>query len=282
MSYMRMYRVIHPVGQGAFYTEHFKDKDHNDIAMIVYDCGTTKKVEKERLKEEINRLPEGKDVDILFISHFDNDHVCGIKELMKGRKIKRVVIPQITGFEWLYIFEDACISKPWVGHRVDRHLFDIIADLAHSDSVGEIVEVKPINDEDYYPGNIERPNDGPDNEYRLESQNIDVKTNHQEGIIGQTQSSVVPDSKRLTINSGDNVYLDSVKVWEYIPFNYTDGKDINDLKDSINNVLRHELVNNGYYSIDQVPYQEVCNIIEPHLAEINKQYRGGDCPRTTA
>ena len=272
-SIICMRRIIHPVGQGAFYTEDFYGQN-GYVGLVVYDCGTTKKAEKERLKEEIKRLPEGKDVDILFISHFDKDHVCGIKDLMQGRKIKRVVIPQISGFEWFYIVEDACMSKPWVGYRVNRHLFDTISDLAHSDSVGDVVEVKPINDEGYHPGNIERPNnDIPENDRPLESQHTSVKSNHQKGIMGRTQSSVVPDSKSSTFSSGDNVYLDSVKVWEYIPFNYTDGKDINNLKDRINNVLRNELTNNGYNSIDQVPYQEVCNLIEPHLAEINKEYK---------
>lgn len=55
---------------------------------------------------------------------------------------------------------------------MNRHLFDTISDLAHSDSVGDVVEVKPINDEGYRPGNIERPNnDRPDNGHRLESPN---------------------------------------------------------------------------------------------------------------
>lgn len=94
ISYMRMYRRIHPVGQGAFYSERFKDGS-SEKALVVYDCGTTKKAEKVRLRAEIEKLPQGKDVDILFISHLDKDHVCGIKDLMQGRKLKYVVIPQI-------------------------------------------------------------------------------------------------------------------------------------------------------------------------------------------
>ena len=37
---MEMIRTIHPIGQGAFYSEQFKEKDKK-IANIVYDCGLT-------------------------------------------------------------------------------------------------------------------------------------------------------------------------------------------------------------------------------------------------
>lgn len=270
-SIIRMRRIIHPVGQGAFYTEDFYGLN-GYAGLVVYDCGTTKKAEKVRLKEEIEKLPQGKDVDILFISHFDKDHVCGIKDLMKGRKIKRVVIPQITGLEWFYIVEDACVSKPWVGRKVNRQLFDTITELAHSDNVGGVIEVKPINSEEYRPGNEEYPNNKrPDYEIDVTSENPDLDTNQQTEEAGKID--VIPEDKSSYINSGDNVNLDNVKVWEYIPFNYTDGRDINDLKNRINSVLRDELIKVGYYSIDQVPYQEVCSIIEPHLPEINKQYK---------
>jgi hypothetical protein len=267
-----MYRRIHPVGQGAFYSERFKDGG-SEKALVVYDCGTTKKAEKERLKDEIKMLPEGKDVDILFISHFDKDHVCGIKDLMQGRKIKRVVIPQISGFEWFYLVQDACVSKPWVGYRVNRHLFDTITGLAHSDNVGEVIEVKPINSEEYRPGNEKHPNNKRPDEGNVthERPELEANTNLQKEEVGNID--VIPDVKSSYINSGDNVYLDNVKVWEYIPFNYTDGRDINDLKNRINSVLRDELLKAGYYSIDQVPYQEVCAIIEPYLPKINNGYK---------
>lgn len=54
---MLLRRRIHPVGQGAFYTEDFYGQN-GYVGLVVYDCGTTKKAEKERLKEEIKRLPK--------------------------------------------------------------------------------------------------------------------------------------------------------------------------------------------------------------------------------
>ena len=79
-------RIFHPVGYGAFYSER------HDGFNIVYDCGTKKQksvdsvVESAFTKEDI--------IDILFISHFDSDHVSKISLLMKSVKgIKKVVMP---------------------------------------------------------------------------------------------------------------------------------------------------------------------------------------------
>lgn len=79
-------RIFHPVGQGAFYSE--RHENHN----IVYDCGSVntskgqKVVSQSFSKDEI--------IDILFISHFDYDHVSLIEHLKKSvKKIRVVVMP---------------------------------------------------------------------------------------------------------------------------------------------------------------------------------------------
>ena len=67
-------RVIHSVGQGAFYTERIRTdgKTFN----IVYDCGgaTSYKVNRNKpiLEAEIKTFyDKNEDIDLLFISHFD-------------------------------------------------------------------------------------------------------------------------------------------------------------------------------------------------------------------
>ena len=37
---MKLIRTFHPVGHGAFYTERFYDENGNNIANVVYDCGS--------------------------------------------------------------------------------------------------------------------------------------------------------------------------------------------------------------------------------------------------
>jgi len=80
-------RFFHPVGQGAFYSERHIQHDIN----IVYDCGTTN---KKNISGLVRQSFGEKDViHILFISHFDFDHVSLIDTLKKAGKIERVVIP---------------------------------------------------------------------------------------------------------------------------------------------------------------------------------------------
>lgn len=87
---MKIIRTFHPVGQGAFYSERHENFN------VVYDCGTEY---KNRSNKGIKRTVEtafGKDeeIDILFISHFDFDHVGHISILRDSvKKIKKVVLP---------------------------------------------------------------------------------------------------------------------------------------------------------------------------------------------
>ena len=100
-------RVIHPVGQGAFYTEriHKNGRCYN----IVYDCGsrTTYKVNKNKpiLQAEIETFYNYTErINLLFISHFDNDHVNGLKYLKEHCNIQRVILPLIpTAAQWIYL-----------------------------------------------------------------------------------------------------------------------------------------------------------------------------------
>lgn len=87
---MLIQRLFLPVGQGAFYLEKHPNMN------IIYDCGNSKKT---KLGQKIvsQTLNEKDDVDILFISHLDYDHVSLISTLKKTvRKIKRVVLPLLS------------------------------------------------------------------------------------------------------------------------------------------------------------------------------------------
>lgn len=79
-------RIFHPVGQGAFYSE--RHGNHN----IVYDCGS---MNVSKGKKVVSQSFSKEDViDILFISHFDYDHVSLIEHLKKSvKKIRLVVMP---------------------------------------------------------------------------------------------------------------------------------------------------------------------------------------------
>ncbi len=79
-------RIFHPIGQGAYYSER------HDNYNIVYDCGNWKNTKKaDRVVE--NSFNKTDKINLLFISHFDIDHVNKINVLKSNFKIEKVVLP---------------------------------------------------------------------------------------------------------------------------------------------------------------------------------------------
>lgn len=77
-------RVLHPVGQGAFFTEHFFDSAGNAFFNVVYDCGeksSTNHVDRE-IDNTLNLGGKPEVIDVMFISHLDEDHINGIGHLV--------------------------------------------------------------------------------------------------------------------------------------------------------------------------------------------------------
>ena len=80
-----MIRTFHSIGQGAFYTEEL------DGLIMVYDCGGSR---KEIIEHEIqNTFEEDQTIDKLFISHFHNDHINGLKFLLSYCNVQTVYLP---------------------------------------------------------------------------------------------------------------------------------------------------------------------------------------------
>ena len=97
---------FHSIGQGCFYTGSIKLLNQNPNTFnFVYDCGSISK--ESCLDDEIYKLKvhlEGKSLDLLIISHFDEDHVNGVFKLLDGIKCKRLVIPYYEPKERLLIY----------------------------------------------------------------------------------------------------------------------------------------------------------------------------------
>ena len=87
-----MQRTFYPVGQGGFYSESFKTENNN--FNVVYDCGS---ISRGVDKVISNSFDKNEDIDILFISHFDSDHVNKINILKNSvGKIKIVIMPLLS------------------------------------------------------------------------------------------------------------------------------------------------------------------------------------------
>lgn len=124
---MKVIRTFHPIGQGAFYTERFILGNGKEVN-IVYDCGTQC---KRIINKEIRSYfaPMMHKIDILFISHFDDDHVNGIEELLKqGIAIGNVVIP--------YYDNNICLKAYVLANPTLNKLL--------SSNITKVIQVKPI------------------------------------------------------------------------------------------------------------------------------------------
>ncbi|WP_157456865.1 MBL fold metallo-hydrolase [Carnobacterium maltaromaticum] len=81
--------ISYPVGQGFFYSGSIQN------FQLVYDCGTEGNVTDLKYLidfyfEEINKE---KTIDMLVVSHFDNDHVNGLPYLLSKCTVKKMYIP---------------------------------------------------------------------------------------------------------------------------------------------------------------------------------------------
>jgi Metallo-beta-lactamase superfamily len=84
-----MIRIFHAIGQGAFYTEFFKD------FIAVYDCGSDNNI--DLIRSRINAtFKQGTKIDAIFISHFHEDHVNGLEYLLNYCKVHRLFLPLLT------------------------------------------------------------------------------------------------------------------------------------------------------------------------------------------
>lgn len=106
-----------PVGQGGFTSCIFQENS-DTIFSFVYDCGsiTSGNYLYQQIKSAKNELKFSNSkrvIDLLVISHFDEDHINGIQELLLDVRCKVLVIPFLTIAERLTIFARKSQKADW-------------------------------------------------------------------------------------------------------------------------------------------------------------------------
>ena len=138
-------RVLHPVGQGAFFTEQFYDESGKVVHNVVYDCGSFTSQPKLVEYEIRNTFEKNAHIDLLFISHFDKDHVNGLMKLQSQTKIDKdtkVIIP----FRYPYLLMVMDEDYPMLARFV-MQLFNIGAQVvgidenADDNRLGEPIDI---------------------------------------------------------------------------------------------------------------------------------------------
>ena len=102
---MNSFFKFHPIGQGGFYTGILGLYGRNNSQFnFVYDCGTLS--ERNNLNyaiESYKNTLRNDTIDVLFISHLDDDHVNGIVDLLRGIHCKNIYLPYLSPFERLLV-----------------------------------------------------------------------------------------------------------------------------------------------------------------------------------
>lgn len=110
-------RKLHPVGQGAFFTEHIFNNITQYSSTIVYDCGSTSS--KEQLHITINKFKQEYDsFNLLFISHFDDDHVNGLKWLLEKDLLNNDDIEMLVK---TYSFDKSTIKNLILQYFIEKY-----------------------------------------------------------------------------------------------------------------------------------------------------------------
>ncbi|WP_146036544.1 hypothetical protein [Pseudotabrizicola formosa] len=100
---------FHPVGQGLFCSGHFNRPGQQPFRWV-YDCGTEAGLRSEtraqHVRNEIAALQrdqEADHLDLVTLSHFDEDHLSGMLDLLKSFSVGTILIPYLTPWERLIV-----------------------------------------------------------------------------------------------------------------------------------------------------------------------------------
>lgn len=137
-------RVLHPVGQGAFYSESFLDQGKT-VFTAVYDCGGYK-VQREK---EINKL--AKNINFLFVSHFHADHINGIEFLLSKRTVERVIFPIISPCRFLVDFIRNCTKGDQPSLSFMYRVIPALKSLGNGTEVGGVRYIPRTYGSNKYP-----------------------------------------------------------------------------------------------------------------------------------
>lgn len=202
-------RTFHPIGQGAFYSERHPNFN------IVYDCGFWKK--NANLPEKVVTQAFSHDdvIDILFISHFDYDHVSCISTLINHvKKIKNVVLPLLHNQEKILLSN--------IYQALDLDLSTLINNP--KSFFGDETKLIFVSSEDNRVTNE-----------LLEPINIDEIT-------------------QPNIQNGQPITSNEIDDWVYIPFNYEHQKRHNQLINqlTVSGFDINKLKTDSRYTLDQI------------------------------
>lgn len=131
----RVFWRQYPVGHGGFHAGCAESLSGPSAFFWIFDCGSRS---LNALRRELGgwaaETPD--DIDWLFISHFDSDHVNGLADLLRSKRVRSVMLPYVNEEDLAYALCEAVlepgaawmvdlIADPvrWLGERGVQHIY---------------------------------------------------------------------------------------------------------------------------------------------------------------
>jgi hypothetical protein len=214
---------FHPVGQGLFASGCLYEANHAQPRFLwVYDCGTvTKGIHWQGLFGELQRFARGKDeIDLLTISHFDNDHIRGVVPLLQQFRVKTLLLPYMPLWERLLVAfqEQVGAEDPLMGFYLDPVAYLRGIDGAEIERV-LIVEQGEEGDEAVE--EIPNPEDWPtEGEWKamVRSKRPESGKSEDDASSGIQASDPLLENENVELlRSGEVILIQG--LWEFVPYN---------------------------------------------------------------
>lgn len=125
-----------PVGQGGFHVGTLRYPASSPAYappgfLYVYDCGSEPKRHVRRAIDELRGVRADGKLDLLVLSHFDRDHICGTPHLLRARggfAVDTVMLPFVDMAERIAALAQAADeTRAWGGH-IDSFFVNMVFD----------------------------------------------------------------------------------------------------------------------------------------------------------
>lgn len=247
MKHVNFGYQFHAVGQGLFASGHLHELDHGRRFHWVFDCGTSSRrayVQREmsRFKPHLNGDPIG----LFCLSHFDEDHINGARELLSQQQVEALVMPYFPLVERIQI----AFTTPGLSDEYFRFLVDPAGFMfeAAGENLGEIIMITgggESPEDDGVEGEPIGPSDNPDERWNLHHPGTKLsEPPADEDIHGISDQDswravrVFRNQKPFTVGG----------VWEFLFFNeHIPAAKAAELRREVADIVRNHRLTNGSF-----------------------------------
>ncbi|SDH68606.1 Metallo-beta-lactamase superfamily protein [Chryseobacterium taeanense] len=257
--------IFFKAGQGSFYGGRIWLHKTNQVYTVVYDCGTSPFIagNSQSLNNEIsyfknmhhNFLQNNNEIELLFISHLDYDHVSGLKRLLKEFQVKNIILPYIKKehrkFFLISIFEN---NDPDNNLTIDEYISFIESPhqfIAQNSDGTKQFYIKPNSNNEIEYQDYDNSDNQSVNIYPRGTQNTDIIE-----LVGQPNVFVYENNLQFFIK----------RNWEFTTF----AKNVSETAiDKLHNCLKSKL---NKKTADDLSFEDLKNIVLVNRKETHKCY----------